>query len=812
MKNTIKTLMIVLVMTLLCVAMAMTVSAEGIVIEEGTCGGVSYDGGMSDDGGVKYTLYDDGTLEIYGEGEIRSNYFDMAFGSWFTNVIIKDGVTKISYGVFEWSGIESITIAESVTLIASHAFDGCYSLQSITILNPDCEIYDSYDTIGFNATIYGYEGSTAQSYAEQYDRNFKIICDHQYTTEITAKEASCYTFGNEAFVKCDDCKEIISGSKNVIVPSHTDKNDDGNCDVCEKTMPVESGTCGGYVVDDDYSDDNWDDEYDNYDGSVRYYKYADGTLEIFGEGEIEPYAFLDYTSVYSATIMDGITKISRGVFADCYSLRSVTILNPDCEIYESSNTIYSKATIYGFEGSTAENYANDYDREFKVYCPHESTTDVAEIPASCYTKGYTAGAKCNNCGDYAKGGKVIEPSHKDENTDGLCDICEKTIPTETGSCGGNIYELSSEYFSDGAARYYKYADGTLEIFGEGAIKHYAFDYDNTITKVIIMDGITEILEEAFYECKKIESVSFPETLTFIDYFAFANCTSLKSVVIPNSIEQFITNAFDNCARLEEFVLPEAIYNIPGANFQGCIRLAKITVMNPDCKIASDPAVFPESATLYGHEGSTLQEYAEDWNRKFVVIGTEDDGDDDGNIGGEETPEIPHEHKFPTEWSTITEATCSQNGIAIRVCKQCSVFEYTVTPAYGHFDDDGDKFCDDCKVVIALPEQDETPEDTHTHSFPIEWSVLSEATCSQSGIAIRVCEGCSVYEYDTVPAFGHNDADGDKLCDSCKVALGLPEIPSTPEAPSQNTSTSAFAFLTDLINQLMDLIKKAFNIA
>ena len=102
-----------------------------------------------------------------------------------TSVTIPDSVTSIGNSAF--SGCEnliSITIPGSVINIGSNAFSGCKSLTSVTIENPDCEIYNYSSTFCnddagednfFTGTIYGYENSTAQAYAEMWDYNFQII-------------------------------------------------------------------------------------------------------------------------------------------------------------------------------------------------------------------------------------------------------------------------------------------------------------------------------------------------------------------------------------------------------------------------------------------------------------------------------------------------------------------------------------------------------------------------------------------------------------------------------------------------------------
>ena len=61
---------------------------------------------------------------------------------------------------------------DSITSIGDYAFSSCTGLTEITIKNPECEFGDSTDTISDTAVIYGYDDSTAQAYAEKYNRKF----------------------------------------------------------------------------------------------------------------------------------------------------------------------------------------------------------------------------------------------------------------------------------------------------------------------------------------------------------------------------------------------------------------------------------------------------------------------------------------------------------------------------------------------------------------------------------------------------------------------------------------------------------------
>ena len=120
-------------------------------------------------------------------------------------VTIPDSVTSIGEGAFSnCSSLTSVTIPDSVTSISDHAFDGCSSLTSVMIGNSvtrignyafeGCSsltivtIPDSVTNIGNKAfgwyyknggykridgfTIYGYEGTAAQTYAEENEFTF----------------------------------------------------------------------------------------------------------------------------------------------------------------------------------------------------------------------------------------------------------------------------------------------------------------------------------------------------------------------------------------------------------------------------------------------------------------------------------------------------------------------------------------------------------------------------------------------------------------------------------------------------------------
>ena len=98
-------------------------AAKGNVIKSGSCGA-----------NVKYELYDDYTLRIYGNGDMST------FGYWGDGVIGDTSVPWIS----EVKKIKSVVIEEGVTHIGADSFRDCYALTYVSIPN-------SVKSIGYEA-------------------------------------------------------------------------------------------------------------------------------------------------------------------------------------------------------------------------------------------------------------------------------------------------------------------------------------------------------------------------------------------------------------------------------------------------------------------------------------------------------------------------------------------------------------------------------------------------------------------------------------------------------------------------------------
>ena len=99
------------------------------------------------------------------------------------NALLPDSLTNIGCMAFQSCAklVGTLVIPESVTNIEYDAFSGCGYSKAV-IKNPSCNIYSGRWTLASNK-IYGYENSTAQSYAEYFGLEF--YKDHSYEGRIT---------------------------------------------------------------------------------------------------------------------------------------------------------------------------------------------------------------------------------------------------------------------------------------------------------------------------------------------------------------------------------------------------------------------------------------------------------------------------------------------------------------------------------------------------------------------------------------------------------------------------------------------------
>ena len=94
-----------------------------------------------------------------------------------------------------------------------------------------------------------------------------------------------------------------------------------------------------------------------------------------------------------------------------------------------------------------------------------------------------------------------------------------------------------------------------------------------------IDGypVMTIGKEAFLDCKSIEKVILPDTITVIGSAAFKNCTELKTINIPDGVGSIGNEAFYKCQNLTEIVFPISVVTIGKSAFSNCHSLVSVDI-------------------------------------------------------------------------------------------------------------------------------------------------------------------------------------------------------------------------------------------
>ena len=149
---------------------------------------------------------------------------------------------------------------------------------------------------------------------------------------------------------------------------------------------------------------------------------------------------------------------------------------------------------------------------------------------------------------------------------------EQPTVVASGECGDGVtYSLTS--------------DGKLTISGTGAMTDYAHyslrpwnENAETITSVVIGEGVTSIGESAFSQCSNLTSITLPASLTTIGEYAFES-SGLTSISLPANVTTIGEAAFADCSDLISvtFADESQLETINDGTFSGCSNLTSITL-------------------------------------------------------------------------------------------------------------------------------------------------------------------------------------------------------------------------------------------
>ncbi|MBO4665367.1 MAG: leucine-rich repeat protein [Paludibacteraceae bacterium] len=311
---------------------------------------------------------------------------------------------------------------------------------------------------------------------------------------------------------------------------------------------------------------------------------TNGTLFIYGTGEMENYAWQDapwygYASqIMRIVLPEGITVIGLNAFGACQNVESIVIPTSVQKVggmafygCSSLKTVYWNAKSV----STPIHYFEYPDHPFESYSDEDKapiTTiifgeQVERIPAyMCYNMTTLTNVTFPNSIS------IVEPYA----FQGCTGLKEPVYNDKV------FAYMPSSYKGD-----YTVPDGIVSIAGG------AFDGCSSITSVKLPESVTEVGYEAFEACTGLTSPIYNSTVfarypisnsgaytiqegtRSIGSSAFANATLLTTISIPNSVEEIGAEAFYYCEALLALDLPDGLVSVGSRAFMECNKIKDV---------------------------------------------------------------------------------------------------------------------------------------------------------------------------------------------------------------------------------------------
>lgn len=376
------------------------------------------------------------------------------------------------------------------------------------------------------------------------------------------------------------------------------------------------------------------------------------SIDIPSECEsIEDYAFEGYTSLTDIRLSNTLTKIGEYAFKNCKSFTSFKIPQTVTELgegifagcenikkFEGKFTVYNNKTIVYDKKLIAVVPIDNGVLGGSIYDTYVIDRNISHLGKSCFSgckklRRVNINANILNVGENAfEGCENLRDVHFYTNNNGL------RIQNIDGNVFGEIEKIRSDFkifvpeasfqkYNNNMQYYTNYIYPTpinkdIIYYSEEKIggspvangnypngKYYKIQNSSTILtynifrstnvkKVILAENYTHINDNAFNNCKQLEYVYIPDSLTLFGQGCFNGCESLTSIHIPSGLNNILTSIGSSISPVLKFKK-----NI----FYGCTNLKEFGTYIKGLTIDDDKCYIEGNTLKFFAQGSLIKE-------------------------------------------------------------------------------------------------------------------------------------------------------------------------------------------------------------
>ena len=540
-------------------------------------------------------------------------------------------VIEIYCSAFEGNkALQTVTIGESVNLIAINAFKNCTGLQTVLIAK-NVEAIDGDAFLGCSAL----KSVTFQKGSKLVSIEYGVFNGCTSLNNFTIPE-TVEIIGDWAFYNCDSMTDIVIPDSVTTLGAGAffGCNSLVNATIGNSIETLVSATQGTYS---DNGIGNWGRDKctdGTFEGCISLANVTIGSAVKTIEADcfagcgitsivipdnvetIETGAFRNCSSMITADIGDGVTKIGHTAFAYCSKLETVTV--------KGNNTVIEDGA---FEGDTSlvtiDLSSNVISIGAFAFYNCDSMKELV-IPSSVTYLGGGAVFGCDSLEKATIGNGVTDLNTATQGTysdngignwginkcsDGTFEGCTKLKEVVIGSA---VLTIGEDCFAGTALEKVDIPDNVI------TINAAAFRNCTKLEEVVIGNGVTSIANDAFRGDTSLTDVTIGSGVVSIGSWAFMDCTALPEIYVPSNVTTLGSGAFWNCSSLEKAVVGNGVTHLNTATqgtysdngignwgstkladgtFEGCVKLSSITLGSGIIAIGQDTFAGTQVTTL-----------------------------------------------------------------------------------------------------------------------------------------------------------------------------------------------------------------------